>query len=117
MFRLAAYIYKEKALAINFRNLRLAVGMCKKNIFRHVGPSIITAIYLRSHIRILQLQKLPVLIESYDLHLAHARPMIIQVGWEAEQRPLDAVALTSLGNEHGLLLSEEITRKWDTFNK
>lgn len=87
MLQLAAYIYKEKAQAINLRNLRLAVGMCKKNISRHVGHSIITVIYLSSHTRILQLQKLPLLMESYDLHLAHALPVIIQVWRKASQKP------------------------------
>lgn len=80
MLQLAAHIHKKQARAINLRNLRLAVSMCKKNISRHMGPSVITAIYLRSPIRILQLQKLPLLMESCDLHLALALPMIIQVG-------------------------------------
>lgn len=95
MLQLAAHIHKEKARAINFRNLRLAVGMCKENISRHVGPSVITVICLRSPIRILQLQKLPLLIESCDLHLAHALPMIIQVGWKTAQKPSAALAFTS----------------------
>lgn len=89
------YIYKEKARAINLRNLRLAVGMCKKNISKHMGLSIVIVMYLRSHVRILQLQKLPLLMESYDLHLACALPMIIQVGWKAAQKPSAALAFTS----------------------
>lgn len=43
--------------------------MCKKNISGLIEPIVITVIYLRFHIRIPQWQKLPLLIESYYLHI------------------------------------------------